>query len=156
MKAVDPSIKIGAVVVADEDSFNNYGDESAVNPRTGATHQGWNAVMLSTLKQLGVTPDYVIYHRYEQGPQGESDAFLLNSARTWGNDAAAIRGMLNDYLGADGARVEIMCTENNSVFTSPGKQTTSLVNGLFMADSIANIMKTEFTGFFWWNLRNGR
>jgi alpha-N-arabinofuranosidase len=156
MKAEDPSVKIGAVVVADEDSFANYPDESATNPRTGATHQGWNAVMLATLKQLGVTPDYVIYHRYEQGPSGESDSFLLNSARTWGNDAAAIRGMLNDYLGADAARVEIMCTENNSVFSNPGKQTTSLVNGLFMADSLANIMKTELNGFFWWNLRNGQ
>ena len=32
MKAVDRSIKIGAVVVADEDSFANYTDESAVEP----------------------------------------------------------------------------------------------------------------------------
>ena len=156
MKAVDRSIKIGAVLVADEDSFANYADESAVNPRTGATHQGWNAVVLATLKQLGVTPDFVIYHRYEQGPGGESDAFLLNSARTWANDAASIRGELNDYLGGAARQVEIICTENNSVFSNPGKQTTSLVNGLFMADSLANIMKTEFAGFFWWNLRNGQ
>jgi hypothetical protein len=156
MKAVDRSIKIGAVVVADEDSFANYADESAVNPRTGATHHGWNAVMLATLKQLGVTPDFVIYHRYEQGPGGESDAFLLGSARTWANDAAAIRAMLDDYLAGAAHRVEIICTENNSVFSNPGKQTTSLVNGLFMADSLANVMKTELNGFFWWNLRNGQ
>jgi alpha-N-arabinofuranosidase len=156
MKAVDRSIKIGAVVVADEDSFANYADQSAVNPRTGETHRGWNAVMHATLKQLGVTPDIVIYHRYEQGPFGESDAFLLNSARTWANDATAIRRIVNDYLGRAGRHVEIMCTENNSVFSNPGKQTTSLVNGLFMADSLANIMKTEFDGFFWWNLRNGQ
>src|SRR5439155_21053530 len=97
MKAVDPSVKIGAVVVVDEDSFANYPDESATNPRTGSTHQGWNAVMLATLKQLGVAPDYVIYHRYEQGPTGESDGFLLNAAATRAHDAAAIRAMLNDY-----------------------------------------------------------
>lgn len=156
MKAVDPTIKIGAVVVADEDSFANYPDESAVNPRTGASHGGWNAVMLATLKQLGVTPDFVIYHRYEQGPTGESDAFLLNAARTWARDAAAIRQNLTDYLGASARGVEIMCTENNSVFSNPGKQTTSLVNGLFLADSLANLMKTEFNGFFWWNVRNGQ
>jgi hypothetical protein len=156
MKAVDRSVKIGAVVVADEDSFANYADESAVNPRTGATHQGWNAVMLATLKQLGVTPDFVIFHRYEQGPGGESDAFLLTAARTWARDAAAIRQSLDDYLGSAARRVEIICTENNSVFSRPGKQTTSLVNGLFLADSLANIMKTEFNGFFWWNLRNGQ
>jgi hypothetical protein len=156
MKAVDPKIKIGAVVVVDEDSFANYADESAVNPRTGAAHQGWNAVMLATLAKLKVTPDFVIYHRYEQGPGGESDAFLLDSARTWASDATSIRGVLNDYLGAAAKQVEIVCTENNSVFSNPGKQTTSLVNGLFMADSLANIMKTEFNGFFWWNLRNGQ
>ena len=155
MKAVDPSIKIGAVVVVDEDSFANYPDESAVNPRTGASHQGWNAVMLATLARLGVTPDYVIYHRYEQGPGGESDSFLLNAARTWANDAASIRQILSDYLGPSAQQVEIICTENNSVFSNPGKQTTSLVNGLFMADSVGNILKTEFRGLFWWDLRNG-
>ena len=156
MNAVDRSIKIGAVLVADEDSQANYTDETVTNPRTGLTHNGWSAVMLATFKKLGVTPDFVIYHRYEQAPGGENDAFLLNSAKTWPNDAASIRQMLNDYLGRDARKVEIICTENNSVYASPGKQTTSLVNGLFLADSLGNIMKTEFNGFFWWNLRNGQ
>jgi alpha-N-arabinofuranosidase len=155
MKAVDPSIKVGAVVVVDEDSFANYADQSAVNPRTGATHRGWNAVMLATLARLGVSPDYVVYHRYEQGPGGESDSFLLNATRTWANDAASIRQLLNDYLGANAKPVEIICTENNSVFSNPGKQSTSLVNGLFMADSVGNLLQTEFNGLFWWDLRNG-
>jgi len=156
MKAVDHSIKIGAVIVADEDSFANYADEVVTNPRTGVSHSGWAAVMLATLKQLKVTPDFVIFHRYEQGPGGESDAFLLNAARTWANDAASIRQVLNDYLGREASRVEITCTENNSVFSNPGKQTTNLVNGLFMADSLGNLMKTEFNSLFWWDLRNGR
>jgi len=156
MKAVDPSIQIGAVVLADEDSFANYADEAAVNPRTGATHHGWTAVLLATLAQLGVTPDYVVYHRYEQAPGGESDSFLLESARTWASDVQAIRGMLNDYLGDRARRVEIICTENNSVFSNVGKQTTSLVNGLFLADAVGNVLKTELTGFFWWDLRNGQ
>jgi hypothetical protein len=30
------------------------------------------------------------------------------------------------------------------------------VNGLFYADSLGNIMKTEFNGLFWWNLRNSQ
>ena len=34
-------------------------------------------------------------------------------------------------LGAAAPNVELDCTENNSVYTNPGKQTTSLVNGLF-------------------------
>ena len=156
MKAVDRSIQIGAVLVADEDSNANYTDETVTNPRTGLTHNGWTAVMLATFKKLNFTPDFVVYHRYEQGPGGENDAFLLNSSKTWGQNAASIRQMLSDYLGRDGKQVEINCTENNSVYSNPGKQTTSLVNGLFMADSLGNIMKTEFNSFFWWDLRNGQ
>lgn len=156
MRAIDPFIKIGAVIVADEDSNANYTDETVTNPRTGATHNGWSAVMLATFKQLGVIPDFVVYHRYEQAPGGENDTFLLTAAHTWPKDAAAIRQMLNDYLGRDACRVEINCTENNSVYGNPGKQTTSLVNGLFMADAVGNILQTEFTSYFWWDLRNGQ
>jgi hypothetical protein len=156
MKAVDLSIKIGAVILADEDGQSNYTDETVTNPRTGQTHHGWSAVLLATFKKLGVTPDFVVYHRYEQGPGGENDAFLLTSSKSWGNDAAHIRQILNDYLGKAAPKVEINCTENNSVYAQPGKQTTSLVNGLFLADSIGNIMKTEFNAFFWWDLRNGQ
>ena len=156
MKAVDRTIKIGAVLVADEDGSANYTDQTVVNPRTALSHNGWSAVMLATFKKIGYTPDFVIYHRYEQGPGGEDDAFLLQSSKTWGKDATSIRQMLNDYLGKDAKKVEITCTENNSVFGDPGKQSTSLVNGLFMADSIGNIMKTEFNSFLWWDLRNGQ
>jgi alpha-N-arabinofuranosidase len=156
MKAVDRSIQIGAVLVASEDENANYTDQTVINPRTGVAHNGWSAVMLATFKKLNFTPDFVIYHRYEQGPGGENDAFLLNSSKTWGNNAASIRQMLNDYLGKDAKKVEITCTENNSVYSNPGKQTTSLVNGLFLADSLGNIMKTEFNSFFWWDLRNGQ
>ena len=155
MKAADPSIKIGAVIQASEDSDANYTDQTVINPRTGLPHNGWSAVMLATFKTLGFAPDFVVYHRYEQGPGGESDAFLLNSSKGWAQNAASIRQMLNDYLGADGSKVEINSTENNSVYGDPGKQTTSLVNGLFVADSIGNIMQTEFNSLFWWDLRNG-
>ena len=144
------------MVALGEDAYANYTDHPVTNPRTGAVHNGWTPVMLDTLKQLGVTPDFVIYHRYEQGPGGESDLFLLNSAASWANDAAAIRQMLDDYLGPKARRVELACTEHNSVFSNPGKQTTSLVNGLFYADAIGNLMKTEFNAMLWWDLRNGQ
>jgi hypothetical protein len=156
MKAVDPSIKIGAVVVLGEDAYANYPEQQVTNARTGQAHSGWTPVMLDALKQLGVTPDFVVYHRYEQGPGGESDLFLLNSAASWANDAAAIRQMVDDYLGPKGRRVELAVTEHNSVFGSPGKQTTSLVNGLFYADAMGNLLKTEFNAMLWWDLRNGQ
>ncbi len=157
MKAVDPTIKIGAVAVAGEDSYANYTDHPAVNPVTGVTHYGWTPVMLVTLKSLGVTPDFLIYHRYPQDPGNEYDQGLLLSSGTWAADAANLRMQLNDYLGSTtAAGVELDCTENNSVSSAPGKQTTSLVNGLFMADSICAAMQTEFNSVIWWDLRNGQ
>ena len=52
MKAADPTIKIGAVAVTGEDSYANYTDHPAVNPRTRVSHNGWTPVMLATLKSL--------------------------------------------------------------------------------------------------------
>jgi hypothetical protein len=156
MRAVDPTIKIGAVVETGEDAYANYTDHPALNPRTGQSHNGWTPVLLATLKSLGVTPDFVAYHRYAQAPGSENDAGLLNSSGTWANDAADLRQQLNDYLGSSAAGVELVCTENNSVYASPGKQTTSLVNGLFLADSLCQAMKTEFNALTWWDTRNAQ
>jgi len=69
---------------------------------------------------------------------------------------ADIRQQMTDYLGSSGTNVEIMCTESNSVYTDPGKQTTSIVNGLFMADAIGQSLQTELKGFSWWGLHYGQ
>ncbi len=157
MKAVDPTIKAGVVVVTGEDSYATaYPGRAVVNPRTGRSHTGWTPVMLARLKSLGVTPDYVIYHNYPQGSGQESDAGLLQTSRAWASYAADLRQQLTDYLGAAQTNVELICTENNSVSSNPSKQTTSLVNGLFLADSLGQIAQTEFKAFVWWDLRNGQ
>jgi hypothetical protein len=164
MKSVDSTIKIGVVVVPSETDYaNGNTSHPAVNPRTGAINNGWTPVMLARLKALAVTPDFVIYHRYEQAPAAdqpnnpENDANLLQKAKTWADDAAFLRRQLTDYLGAtEGNKVEIVVTENNSVYASPGKQTTSLVNGLYLADSVGNILQTEINGLMWWDLRNSQ
>jgi hypothetical protein len=157
MKAVDATIKVGAVAVPGEDSYANNTNHPVVNPVTGVTHYGWTPVMLATMRSLGVTPDFLIYHRYPQSPGDEYDQGLLLSDGTWSTDAADLRQQLNDYLGAAVASgVELDNTENNSVSSNPGKQTTSLVNGLFLADSICAAMNTEFNSVVWWDLRNGQ
>ena len=159
MKTVDPTIKIGVVVVTGEDSSANYSgatDPYAINPRTGVKHYGWTPIVLSKMKTLGVLPDFLIYHRYDQAPGAENDAALLQSAASWPNDIGDIRQQMNDYLGTSAAQTEIVCTEDNSVYTAPGKQTTSLVNGLFMADSLCNAYKTELKTIIWWDLRNSQ
>jgi hypothetical protein len=155
MKAVDPTIKIGVVVTPGEDSFVNNTSHPVLNSREGIYHNGWTPVLLATLTSLGVTPDFLIYHRYPQDAGGETDLGLLQSTTGWASDAANLRQQITDYVGSNGTNIELLCTEHNSVSSNPGKQSTSLVNGLFMADSVAQLMQTEFNGLFWWNLRNG-
>jgi alpha-L-arabinofuranosidase len=144
MKAVDPTIKIGVVVVRSDEN---------------GSYSNWTPTMLARLKVLGAIPDFVIYHRYPQGPGGETDAGLLQQAAGntsgWAYTATDLRNQITANLGASGAGVEVVVTENNSVYSNPGKQSTSIVNGLYLADSIANVMKTEINGFMWWAIRNG-
>jgi alpha-N-arabinofuranosidase len=154
IKAVDPTVKIGVVAVPGEDAYANNTLHPVVNPRTGQTHYGWTPVMLATLSSLGVTPDFLIHHRYPQNPGGEDDTGLLITSAGWAGDAGSLRQQLTDYMGSKGTNVELICTEHNSVSSDPGKQSVSLVNGLFLADSLAALMQTEFNGMFWWNFEN--
>ncbi len=69
--------------------------------------------------------------------------------------AAAYRTLINTYYGqAAGASMETLVTEFNSTGSSPGKQMTSLVNGLFVADTIGSVMETEFNGAYVWQLQD--
>jgi hypothetical protein len=154
MRAADPTIKVGVVVDASEDSYPSM-THNVTNPITGVVHSGWTPLVLSTLKSLGVMPDFLIYHNYAQNGGQENDAQLLQYASSWAAAATDLRTQLTDYLGAAGAAIELLNTENNSVSSGPGKQTTSLVNGLFYADSLGSLMQTEFNSLVWWALHNG-
>jgi len=163
MKAADPTIKIGVPVVTGETSNSNgYTNHPALNARTGATNYGWTPVVLATLKSLGVTPDFLVHHVYPEwtdpnnpATSSDNDARLLASTGNWAVDAANLRQQLTDYCGPAGTNVELLCTENNSDAGAQGRQSTSLVNALYLADSLAQLMTTEFNGFIWWDLRNG-
>jgi hypothetical protein len=151
VKSIDHNVSIGVVVT---DSEDGNCQESVVNPRTKAAHSGWTPVVLSTLYGLKTTPDFVIYHSYPEQPGVEDDGYLLQCSREWRAHAKSIRTMLSDYLRFRGSKIQIICTESNSVTFSPGKQTTSLVNGLYLADSFGALLSTEFRGLYWWTLHN--
>ena len=73
----------------------------------------------------------------------------------WASRAAGYEHrLLTQYLGASGKNVELLATEFNSVYSNPGKQTTSLVNGLFVADSLGSLLETPYDGADVWDLRN--
>jgi hypothetical protein len=66
-----------------------------------------------------------------------------------------LRQQITDYFGSGGTNIELLCTENNSDAGNQGRQSTSIVNGLYLADSLAQLMQTEFNAFVWWDFRNG-
>ncbi len=149
MKAVDPTIKIGAVADTTEDGTVNYTNHPVVNPRTGVTHYGWTPVMLTYLRSNNCIPDFLIDHSY--GPTAGDTQDLLWS-KQWATDAANLRQMLNDYLGSAATNVTLEVTENGM---GGDKQDDSLPGGLFYADSIGQILQTEFNSRLWWDMRNG-
>ncbi|MCS7300486.1 MAG: hypothetical protein NZ556_02895 [Fimbriimonadales bacterium] len=152
MKAVDPTIKVGVVGVFTEHEYPQR--FSVTNPRTGQTHNGWTPVLLNRLNSLGVVPDFFDLHHYPQQPGREDDAFLLDDPRTWNEIIPQMRQILRDYLGTAGEGVPIFVTENNSVAYNPSKQTTSMVNALYMADSWAQAILAGADAFVWWDLHN--
>ena len=63
---------------------------------------------------------------------------------------------LNATVGTtNAATVKIMATEYNSVYSNPGKQSTSLVNGLFTAESLGVLLDSNYVAGINWDLRNG-
>lgn len=131
------------------------------------TDTGWTARVLRNGVARGFVPGFISDHLYMQGPGQENDSFLLRETvtgttgqsatdpRNWRLRAAGYRSLLNRTLGAQASGVELLATEYNSVYTNPGKQSTSLVNGLFTADSIGSLLQTEYNGANFWDLRNG-
>jgi hypothetical protein len=49
--------------------------------------------------------------------------------------------------------VPVIATEFNSVSSYPGKESTSLVDGLFVADSLGSLMSSGYSGGIVWDLR---
>ncbi len=163
MRAADPTIKIGVVAVPGDTMYENNTNHYVRNPHTGATNNGWTPVMLTTLSNLGVLPDFLIYHYYAQytptpwnfpNPSPDSDPLLLQAATNWADNAATLRQELTDYIGAPASNIELCVTENNSDSSLGGRQLSSVVNALYMADSMSQLMKTEFNSDIWWDLRN--
>jgi len=129
---------------------------------TGASDNTWTSNVLKAGFALGFVPGFISDHSYMQAPGAESDSFLLQDTVTdpssvldWTTRHTDYESMLNADLGRQAGNVRVMATEFNSVYANPGKQSTSLVNGLFIADSIGGLLDSGYSGGFVWDLRNG-
>jgi alpha-L-arabinofuranosidase len=149
MKAVDPSIHVGAVLTAP----NNWPDYVPVG-NTGLT---WNQTVLPIACSA---IDFVVIHWYPQNPGSETDQFLLESSTLTGWPygikymVSTLKSQLASYCGSHAKDVEITVTETNSVSYNPSRQTTSLVNALFLADQLMLWFENGATNVDWWTLHN--
>ncbi len=154
MKAIDPSIKIGVVLTAP----GNWpdGQTSASSP------QPWNDTILPIVCSA---VDFVDVHWYPQGPTGESDAALLASPQNGESTSvsytpsipsmvASLKAELTQFCGTRADAIQMMITETNSVSYNPGKQTTSPVNALFLADQVMTWLENGVANVDWWAIHN--
>ncbi len=134
---------------------------------------GWNIPMLQACAAQHFTPGFLSDHLYVYDGQLEtlSDQTLLqdtvsqpgsvmpsyhaHAPRNWADRAADFRALLDTYLPSTASQVQLIAGEFNSNADGNNKQSSSLVNGLFLADAIGAILQTEYDGLSFWDLRNG-
>ncbi len=129
---------------------------------TGATDNDWTRDVLADELAIGFVPGFISDHSYMYSGDSENDEVLLNqtdadpaSLSDWATRYGDYESILRQTLPAgQAAGVAIMATEYNSVWNHDGKQLTSLVNGLFIANSIGSLMTSGYQGAWVFDLRD--
>ncbi|WP_220502744.1 cellulose binding domain-containing protein [Microbispora sp. H10885] len=136
MKAVDPTIKIGAVVTDPgnwPDGVVGDGDSAA-----------WNQTVLSI---AGPYIDFVIMHYY---PNHTTAADVLQQVRLLPGELEQVRRQIDQYAGRNGPHIGIALTE-----TSSNYQSDTQVGGLFTADVYFAALENGVFTVDYWDTRNG-
>jgi hypothetical protein len=136
MKAVDPSIKIGAVLTMPgnwPDGIVGAGDESS-----------WNQEVLT---RAGSVIDFADVHWY---PGGSTPAETLTKTSHIQEGVNLLRQQIDRYGGQPAGRIGISMTETNVEIgrnTQPG--------ALFLADVYSGLLAQGVFTVHWWNVHNG-
>jgi hypothetical protein len=136
MKAVDPSIKIGAVLTLP----GNWPDSVVASGDT----MDWNQTVLSI---AGSAIDFAIVHYY---PSPSSAADALQTPEQLPGEMAQLRQEIDQYAGANGPNIGIAMTETDSNYdmdTQPG--------ALYAADTYFTALENGAFTVDWWDTRNG-
>jgi Cellulose binding domain/Fibronectin type III domain len=136
MKAVDPSIKIGAVLTLP----GNWPDSVVASGASG----DWNQQVLSI---AGSAIDFAIVHFY---PPNSLGASVVNAPDQLGGELAQLRQEINQYAGSNGPNIQVAMTEtdgNNFMDTQPG--------ALYGADTYMTALENGAFTVDYWDLRNG-
>jgi len=114
MKAVDSTIKIGAVLSHSDYEWNNQ-----------------------VMAEVGEAADFLIVHHYFNVYDKTSSVSSVNEM-TW--DMQELQASAYHYSGKSKGYFPVAFTE----FNIQGKPTTSMMNGLFVADALGNMVKSGF------------
>ena len=136
MKAVDPTIKVGAVLTLPgnwPDSVVNAGDAG-----------DWNKTVLSV---AGSAIDFVIVHWY---PAATDAATELNEPAMVAGELAQLRQEIDQYAGPNGPHIGIALTEMNG-----GADKDTQPNALFGADAYFTALEHGVFTVDWWDTHNG-
>jgi len=124
-KASDPAAQIGVVITG------------------SATAPAWDKYVLAHAPY-----DFVELHYYAEGNGYENDAYLLTSGVT--NLTATITTLKAELAAAGKPNTPIYLGEFNSVTKSPGKQTMSIVNGLYAGMALGEVLNAGLPMASWW------
>ncbi|MFI0232559.1 cellulose binding domain-containing protein [Streptomyces sp. NPDC017086] len=141
MKAVDPTVKIGAVLTAPgewPDGVVGEGDAG-----------DWNHTVLS---QVTDVVDFVSVHWYAGGSDTTAEDATARLARLPG-ELGEVRSQLDRYAGPDSPRIGIALTEINT--NTGGARLTARPNGLFAADAFMTALENGVFTVDWWDTHNG-
>jgi hypothetical protein len=136
MKAVDPTIKIGAVLTLP----GNWPDSVVAS----GDSMDWNQTVLS---EAGSAIDFVIVHYY---PSPSSAADALQTPEQLPGELAQLRQEIDQYAGPNGPNIGIAMTETDSNYdmdTQPG--------ALYAADTYFTALENGAFTVDWWDTRNG-
>ena len=101
---------------------------------------------------------FISDHSYAQTAGSENDSFLLNDTVTDPSSVLDWTTRYDDYevdaAAAGAGQVAVIATEWNSVATDPGKQSVSLVNGLYTAESVGSLLESGYSGAAFWGLQD--
>ena len=124
IKAVDPTAQVGVVV------------EPGWTP-------AWDPIVLSQASY-----DFVEYHFYAQTPGQESDSYLLTQAPQ--ALTAGVQAVQADLATAGHPTTPIYVGELGSVYSNPGKQTSSITQSLFAGQVLGELMNDGVFRSTWW------
>ncbi|MFF0232648.1 cellulose binding domain-containing protein [Micromonospora sp. NPDC005252] len=135
MKAVDPSIRVGAVLTMP----GNWPDGITAGGDPGP----WNQTVLSL---AGPKIDFVDVHWYPGGSAAES----LTRTNQLPDATYLLRQQLSRYAGPNADRIGISFTELN---VGAGQNTQP--GALFLADAYSGLLENGVFTAQWWNVHNG-